>query len=249
MSPNKLIRLDHLIVNSGLAKTLEEAQALVLAGAVSLPGTHGRPTAGQQVKDGREVVVRNRPRFVSRGGEKLFHGIQRFGVDPAGCIVLDIGASTGGFTDCVLQSGAKRVYAVDAGHSQLHSSLVMDDRVISMENVNARHPFDLPEQVDLVVADVSFISLEVVIPPVFHHLKSGGRAVVLFKPQFEALKDEVPSGGVIQDPGFRAILVGRFVSWLTENKIRIRGLVSSPILGDAGNAEFLFLIEPPTSVY
>ena len=149
----------------------------------------------------------------------------------------------------MLQSGAKRVYAVDAGHSQLHSSLVTDDRVISMEDVNARHPFELPEQVDLVVADVSFISLQVVIPPVFHHLKPGGRAVVLFKPQFEALRDEVPSGGVIRDPGLRAILVGRFVSWLTENKIRIRGLVSSPILGDAGNAEFLFLIEPPTSVY
>lgn len=233
------------MVDAGLSESLEEARALVLAGEVSLPGTHGRPTAGQQVREGQEVVLRDQPRFVSRGGEKLAHALESFGVDPAGMTVLDVGASTGGFTDCVLQSGAKRVYAVDAGHSQLHSRLVVDDRVISMENVNARDPFQLPEPVDLIVADVSFISLEVVLPPVFEHLASGGRAIVLFKPQFEARKEEVPRGGVIRDPGLRAQLVGRFVSWLTENGVRIRGLIRSPILGDAGNAEFLFWIEPP----
>ncbi|MBT4073908.1 MAG: TlyA family RNA methyltransferase [Chloroflexi bacterium] len=242
------MRLDQLMVETGLTETVEEARALVLAGEVSLPGTHGRPTAGQQVREGQEVVLRDQPRFVSRGGEKLSHALESFGVDPTGFTVLDVGASTGGFTDCVLQAGANRVYAVDAGHSQIHSRLVADERVISMENVNARDPIQLPEPVDLIVADVSFISLEVILPPVFEHLRVGGRAIVLFKPQFEALNSEVPRGGVIRDPSLRAQLVGRFVAWLTDNRIRIRGLIRSPILGDAGNAEFLFWLEPPVAL-
>jgi 23S rRNA (cytidine1920-2'-O)/16S rRNA (cytidine1409-2'-O)-methyltransferase len=235
------------MVDKGLAGTLEEARALVMAGDVSLPGTHGRPTAGQGVRESQEIALRSRPRFVSRGGEKLSHALGCFGVDPAGMTVLDVGASTGGFTDCVLQNGAARVYAVDAGRAQLHSRLVADDRVVSMEGVNARDPFPLPDPVDLIVGDVSFISLQVILPPVFEHLRQGGRAIVLFKPQFEARREEVPRGGVIRDPAFRARLLGRFVAWLTGNGIRIRGLTRSPILGDAGNVEFLFWLEPPDS--
>ena len=216
-----------------------------MAGEVSLPSTHGRPMAGQQLRDDQEIVLRSRSRFVSRGGEKLSHALERFGVDPTGMTVLDSGASTGGFTDCVLQNGAARVYAVDAGRLQLHSRLVADDRVLSMESTNAREPIKLPSKVDLIVVDVSFISLETVLPSVFVHLRPGSRAIVLFKPQFEARRGEVPKGGVIRDPGLRAKLVGRFVAWLTENRIRIMGLVKSPILGDAGNAEFLVWIEPP----
>ena len=216
-----------------------------MAGEVSLPSTHGRPMAGQQLRDDQEIVLRSRSRFVSRGGEKLSHALDQFGVDPTGMTVLDIGASTGGFTDCVLQNGAARVYAVDAGRLQLHSRLVADDRVLSMESTNAREPIKLPSKVDLIVVDVSFISLETVLPSVFVHLRPGSRAIVLFKPQFEARRGEVPKGGVIRDPGLRAKLVGRFVAWLTENRIRIMGLVKSPILGDAGNAEFLLWIEPP----
>ncbi|MBT6683151.1 MAG: TlyA family rRNA (cytidine-2'-O)-methyltransferase, partial [Chloroflexi bacterium] len=166
MSPRRRMRLDQLMVETGLTETVEEARALVLAGEVSLPGTHGRPTAGQQVREGQEVVLRDQPRFVSRGGEKLSHALESFGVDPTGFTVLDVGASTGGFTDCVLQAGANRVYAVDAGHSQIHSRLVADERVISMENVNARDPIQLPDPVALIVADVSFISLEVILPRV-----------------------------------------------------------------------------------
>jgi len=233
------------MVDKGLAGSIEEARALVMAGEVSLPSTHGRPTAGQQLRDDQEIVLRSRSRFVSRGGEKLSHALERFGVDPTGMTVLDVGASTGGFTDCVLQNGAARVYAVDAGRLQLHSRLVADERVLSMESTNAREPIQLPSKVDLIVADVSFISLKSVLPSVFVHLRPGSRAIVLFKPQFEARRGEVPKGGVIRDPGLRAKLVGRFVAWLTENRIRIMGLVRSPILGDAGNAEFLLWIEPP----
>lgn len=257
MSPRRRLRLDQLMVDRGLAGTVEEARALVMAGDVSLPGSQGRPTAGQQIGYDREIALRPRARYVSRGGEKLAHALERFGVDPAGMTVLDVGASTGGFTDCLLQRGARRVFAIDVGRGQLHSRLAADDRVVSMEGVNAREPFHLPGlqssaqspaqsagRVDLIVADVSFISLRVVLPQVFHHLVTGGRAIVLFKPQFEALREEVPRGGVIRDPALRARLVGRFVAWLTANGIRIRGLVRSPILGDAGNAEFLFWVEP-----
>ena len=257
------------MVENGFAVTVEEAQALVMAGDVSLPGRQGRPTPGQQVRHDQEIAIRPRRPYVSRGGEKLAYALDRFGIDPAGITVLDVGASTGGFTDCLLQRGARRVYAVDVGHGQLHSRLVADDRVVSMEGVNARDPFELPVEltgeVDLVVADVSFISLRVVLPQAFLHLPPRGqlpgaqfpqgqspdgrfrrgRAIVLFKPQFEARRDEVPRGGVIRDPALRARLIGRFVAWLTANGIRIRGLVRSPILGDAGNAEFLFWLEPP----
>ena len=250
MSPRRRIRLDRLMVDKGLVGTVEEARALVMAGDVSLPGAQGRPTPGQQVRHDQEVALRARPRYVSRGGEKLAHALDRFGVDPSGMTILDVGASTGGFTDCLLQHGARRVFAVDVGRGQLHSRLVADDRVVSMEGINAREPFDLSVEVDLVVADVSFISLRVVLPQVFRHLAPGtrppgGRAIVLFKPQFEARRDEVPRGGVIRDPSLRARLIGRFVVWLTSNGIRIRGLLRSPILGDAGNAEFLFWLEPP----
>lgn len=274
MSPRRRLRLDLLMVENGFAVTVEEAQALVMAGDVSLPGSQGRPTPGQQVRHDQEIAIRPRRPYVSRGGEKLAYALDRFGVDPAGITVLDVGASTGGFTDCLLQRGARRVYAVDVGHGQLHSRLVADDRVVSMEGVNARDPFELPVEltgeVDLIVADVSFISLRVVLPQAFLHLPPRGqlpgaqspqgqppqgqspdgrfrrgRAIVLFKPQFEARRDEVPRGGVIRDPALRARLIGRFVAWLTANGIRIRGLVRSPILGDAGNAEFLFWLEPP----
>lgn len=234
------------MVDKGLVASVGEARALVMAGDVSLPSTHGRPTAGQQLRDDQEIVLRSRSRFVSRGGEKLAHALERFGVDPTGMTVLDVGASTGGFTDCVLQNGAVRVYAVDAGRSQLHSRLVADERVLSMESTNAREPILLPSKVDLIVADVSFISLESVLPMAFAHLRPGARAIVLFKPQFEARRGEVPKGGVIRDPGLRAKVIGRFVARLTKNRIRIRGLIRSPILGNAGNAEFLFWIEPPS---
>jgi 23S rRNA (cytidine1920-2'-O)/16S rRNA (cytidine1409-2'-O)-methyltransferase len=167
-----------------------------------------------------------------------------FDVEASGLTCLDVGASTGGFTDCLLQLGATKVYAVDTGRGQLHQKLLSDERVVSMERTNLVDGNGLPEQVDLVVADVSFTSLESVLPTAFDQLKAGGQAVVLLKPQFEAKKTEVPRGGVITDPMIHAAVIGRFVKWAGDSQIRVRNLTNSGILGDKGNKEFLLHLEP-----
>ncbi len=242
------VRLDRAMVERGLAGSPEKAQALILAGDVSLPGRLGRatPTAGTMVSATQQIVVRAQPKFVSRGGDKLEHALSVFEVDPAGMVALDVGASTGGFTDGLLQAGARRVYAVDVGRGQLHSRLRADARVVSAEKVNARRPFPLPEKVDIVVADVSFISLRLVLGPSLAHLKTGGQAIVLLKPQFEAAPAEIGSGGVVRDPAVHAAVIGRFVRWCVDNGLRVRGLTASPVLGDKGNQEFFFLLELAT---
>lgn len=239
------VRLDDLLVRRGITDTKSRARALILAGDVRLPGRpSSRPTPGMQVAADEAIEIAEKPRFVSRGGEKLAHGLDRFQVDPAGKAVLDVGASTGGFTDCLLQRGARHVYAVDVGYGQIDGTLRRDSRVTVMERVNARHEFDLPERVGLVVADVSFISLRMVLPVAFRHLTPGGVAVVLLKPQFEAEKGEVGRGGIVRDALLHAQIVGRFVAWAVAAGIRIRDLASSPILGDKGNREFLLKLEP-----
>jgi 23S rRNA (cytidine1920-2'-O)/16S rRNA (cytidine1409-2'-O)-methyltransferase len=239
-------RLDDAMVERGLAESRVRAQALILAGVVRLPAfpRAGKPFPGTLVPDSQEIVVRRGPRFVSRGGEKLAHALAVFGVDPAGMTALDVGASTGGFTDCLLQAGATRVYAVDVGRGQLHGRLVADPRVLAMEKVNARMPFDLPEKVDLLVADVSFISLRMVLGPSLAHLRPGARAVVLVKPQFEAETGEVGPRGVVHGPLTHAAVLGRVVRWAVERGIRVRSLTASPLLGDKGNREFFLLLEP-----
>jgi len=153
-------------------------------------------------------------------------------------VVADIGASTGGFTDCLLQRGASRVYAVDVGYGQLDYRLRQDSRVVVMERVNARYPITLPEKVDLATIDLSFISVEKVIPSVAKLLKNSGYLLVLFKPQFEAMRGEVGKGGVIRQPIVHARALGRFIAWITEHGFRLGGLVTSPILGASGNKEF-----------
>jgi 23S rRNA (cytidine1920-2'-O)/16S rRNA (cytidine1409-2'-O)-methyltransferase len=239
-------RLDELLVERGLADTRSKARAMIMAGDVRLPGQTGkRPTPGMRVGAEEPVELIAKPRFVSRGGEKLAHALKTFGIAPDGKSALDVGASTGGFTDCLLQAGARRVYAVDVGYGQIDASLRANSRVVVMERVNARLPFELPERVDLVVADVSFISLRLVLPQAFRHLAQGGRAIVLFKPQFEAERGEVGKGGVIRDPLQHALVLGRFISWLVDRGIRLRGMTASPVLGDKGNREFLFHLEPP----
>ena len=240
------IRLDQALLDRGLAPSTSTAAAMILAGEVTLLGrlARQRPTPGMQVPPDVDLSVKPRDQFVSRGGEKLAAAIARFGVNVCGMVSLDVGASTGGFTDCLLQHGASRVYAVDVGHGKLDSRLQQDPRVTSMERVNVRYGLDLHEKVDLVVADVSFISLKLVLPPAFEHLRPGGTAVVLVKPQFEARRGEVGEKGVVRDPVIHGRVLGRFARWCVDNGIRIRDLMRSPIEGSAGNREFLMHLEP-----
>ena len=229
---------------TGLARTREAAEALIMAGKVSLPGfRRAAPTPGMSVPRDAEIVVEAMPRYVSRGGGKLEHALEAFAIDPSGLVALDVGASTGGFTDCLLKAGALRVYAVDVGRGQLHAGLRLDARVIVLDRVNARNPYELPEPVDLAVIDVSFISARLVLAEALSHLGPRGRVIVLVKPQFEARRGEVGKGGVIRDPRTHALVLARFLGWALDNGLRIRGLAASPILGAKGNREFFCLLE------
>ena len=214
-----------------------KAQALIMAGEV-LVGGKAASKSGMLVATDAAIELKERPPFVGRGGIKLAHALSEFGVDVAGATALDVGASTGGFTDCLLQAGARRVYALDVGRGQLDYGLRRDSRVVVMEKVNAHYPFELPERVDFACVDVSFISLTQVLPNVFPHVKAGGSVVALVKPQFEARRREVGKGGVVRDPQIHARTLGRVVLWATEAGVRLRGVTASPILGAAGNREF-----------
>jgi 23S rRNA (cytidine1920-2'-O)/16S rRNA (cytidine1409-2'-O)-methyltransferase len=234
-------RADQLLVEQGLAVSREQARALLLAGEV-FSGTQRIERPGQSLPAGTPLRVRERPRFVGRGGEKLAGALDAFGLEVRGLVALDVGASTGGFVDCLLQGGAARVYAVDVGHGQLAVKLRDDPRVVSMEGVNARDPFPLPEPVDLVVTDVSFISLRLVLPAALEHLRAGGQALVLVKPQFEAGREQVGRGGIVRDPAVHAQVVGGFCLWAIERGLRLEGVRPSPIEGGDGNREFFVLL-------
>lgn len=236
-------RLDVLLVDKGLAESPEKARALVMAGQV-LVGDRPAPKPGTMIDDSLSLQLAKRPRYVGRGGEKLEHALRAFDLDVSGLVAVDIGASTGGFTDCLLQHGAVKVYAIDVGRGQLDYGLRNDPRVVVMEGVNARELQPLPERVGLATVDVSFISLKLVLPPTRNLLTEDGSIVALFKPQFEAAKDEVPRGGVIRDPPQRATLIGRFVGWCVRNGFRIVDIAASPIAGADGNQEFLFWLRP-----
>jgi 23S rRNA (cytidine1920-2'-O)/16S rRNA (cytidine1409-2'-O)-methyltransferase len=231
-------RIDALLVERGLVQSRQQAQAILLAGDIRVDGaTVTRP--GALVAAGAAIDVLQRPRFVSRGGDKLAHALQTFAIDPAGLTCADLGASTGGFTDCLLQHGARRVYAVDVGYGLLDYSLRTDDRVVAIERTNARDLAPLPEPCDLAVFDLSFIGVEKVIPAACRSLKPNGEFVVLLKPQFQARRSEVGKKGVVKDPLVHAAVVGRFVAWAAANRLRLLGLTLSPVIGPAGNREFL----------
>jgi 23S rRNA (cytidine1920-2'-O)/16S rRNA (cytidine1409-2'-O)-methyltransferase len=236
-------RLDALLVDRGLAESPQKAQALVMAGQV-LVDSRPAPKPGVLIAEGAELHVVARPRYVSRGGEKLEHALAHFGLAVTGSVCADVGASTGGFTDCALQHGAAKVYAVDVGKAQLDYTLRNDPRVVVMESVNGRTMPPLPEPVDLAMIDVSFISLRLVLPSVVRSLSRDGNIVALFKPQFEAEKDEVPPGAVITDPSLHATLIGRFAAWCVKNGYRVIDLTSSPLLGAEGNRELFFWLRP-----
>ncbi len=234
-------RLDVLLVARGLAESRTRAEALVLAGRVKVKGVE-RPKPGTPV--GADVLIEieapEHP-WVSRGGVKLAAGLDAFGVDPSGRTCLDVGASTGGFTDVLLSRGAARVYAIDVGHGQLHAKLRNDPRVVLREGVNARllsRP-DVPEACSLLVADVSFISLRLILPAAVPLLVPGADAVLLVKPQFESERGEVGRGGIVRDPEVRSRAVARIVASAGALGLAHRGTVESPITGADGNVEYL----------
>jgi 23S rRNA (cytidine1920-2'-O)/16S rRNA (cytidine1409-2'-O)-methyltransferase len=226
-------RLDVVLVERGLAESREQAKALVMAGLV--PG-YDKP--GQQVGDDATLTVERPPRFVSRGGEKLAHALDTLGVDPGGKDCLDLGASTGGFTDCLLQRGAARVIALDVGYGQLHPRLRDDDRVTVLERVNARHLDDLPFPPSLITCDVSFISATRVLPPAISLAAPGWEALVLVKPQFEAGRADVPKG-VVRDPAVHRRVLRDFCAAAASWGARVAGVVDSAHPGPKGNREFV----------
>ena len=230
------VRLDLLLVQRSLAPSRERAQALILAGAVRVDGDPVRRSA-DSVSDEATVTIDAGPRFVSRGGEKLDAALDELGVDVRGKTALDVGSSTGGFTDCLLQRGATRVYAVDVGKGQLEWRLRNDARVVVMEGVNAREGVSLPEPVDLIVADVSFISLRLALPPSFAHLRDGGDVVALVKPQFEAGREAVGRGGIVRDPAARADAVVAVAQHFAREGVPVVAIVPSRVPGREGNRE------------
>jgi len=243
------MRLDQALVERGLCESREKARRAIMAGQVILNGHPGKKPS-DSVKAGDQIALTTPEKFVSRGGLKLEHALQHFHLDVTGLTAIDLGASTGGFTDCLLQHGAARVYAVDVGHGQLAWKLRQDPRVVVMEKNNAREltPARFPapfSTADLVVIDCSFISLARILPAAVALLRASGRMVALIKPQFEAGKAEADRGrGVISDPAIHARVLAEVEGFVRElPELRWAGVTESPLLGPAGNKEFLCLIE------
>ncbi|MDA1097453.1 MAG: TlyA family RNA methyltransferase [Proteobacteria bacterium] len=240
------MRLDQLLVARGLAESRNRAQALIMAGRVhqGTPGADRRlDKAGQELPLDADISVRGRDHpWVSRGGIKLAHGLAEFAISPAGLICLDIGASTGGFTDVLLQGGAARVHAVDVGHGQLAWSLRNDERVVVLERTNARHltVAEVPDAIDLVVCDASFIGLRTVLPNPMALAAPGAALIALIKPQFEVGPDRVGKGGVVRDPALHDEVRSEIAAWLGQQPgWSTLGTATSPIKGPQGNVEFL----------
>ncbi len=235
-------RLDQLLFERGLAESRSKAQALILAGAV-FSGEQRLDKAGTMIDGDSALEVRssNQP-FVSRGGLKLAHGLEHFAIDPQGLTAIDVGASTGGFTDVLLQGGADRVFAVDVGHGQLDWRLRNDPKVEVLEKTNARYltAEQINTKVDLVVCDASFISLRLVLPAALALTKHGAFLIALIKPQFEVGKGQVGKGGVVRDPDLHQQVCAAVHAWLEEEQgWTVRGITESPIKGPKGNIEFL----------
>lgn len=233
-------RVDALLVNRGLCESREQAKRLVLAGEVR-SGDRVIDKPSVKLDADAPLEVKEKPKYVGRGGLKLEGALEAFGIDPTGWICFDVGASTGGFTDCLLQHGAVRVHAVDVGTNQLVWKLRNDPRVIVKEQFNARHmvPEDIGEKVRLAVMDVSFISLTKILPAVFSILEDEGTVVCLIKPQFELDREDIGKGGIVRDPALHERAVEKIRAFVLENGREWRGLIPSPITGTDGNQEFL----------
>ncbi len=246
---NEKKRLDVHLVDVGLVESRARAQALIMAGEVTVNGqVIDKP--GTSVGSDALVELRARPRFVSRGGDKLQAALDAFAYDAAGKTAADVGASTGGFTDCLLQAGAARVYAIDVGYGLLAQRVRDDPRVVVIERTNARYLQTLPELVDLVVIDASFISLKLLLPVVVNWLQPQGDVIALIKPQFEAGKADIGKGGVVRDVKVHHRVVHEVLQAASGHRLSAHGLTTSPLKGPAGNTEYLawFVLDRPSVV-
>jgi len=238
-------RADALLMSRGLCDSREQAKRLILAGEV-MSGTTRISKPSSKLDSNADLSIREKPKFVSRGGLKLEGALETFDINPEGMTCLDCGASTGGFTDCLLQSGAIKVHAIDVGTNQLVWKIRNDPRVVVKEKFNARYmvPDDIGEQVDLAVTDVSFISLTKILPPLFSVLKPGGRIICLVKPQFELQRDDISKGGIVRDPDLHQKAVDKIHDFVTKELNREwLSVTTSPITGTDGNVEFLALLK------
>jgi len=237
------IRLDKLLVERGIAPTLEKARALILARAVKVNYDY-IDKVGTSVSVDAEIHIKGEGNpYVSRGGLKLAGALKEFNLNVENYVALDVGASTGGFTDCLLQAGARKIYALDVAYGQLAWKLREDKRVVVIERTNIRHydGADLDEQIDLAVIDASFISLKIVIPAVLKFLKDGARILALIKPQFEARREEVAQGGVVEDASVHKRVVGEIKEFCESLNLEVEETCASPVLGPSGNKEFFIL--------
>jgi 23S rRNA (cytidine1920-2'-O)/16S rRNA (cytidine1409-2'-O)-methyltransferase len=235
------VRLDVLLVERGLLESRSKAQALIMAGKVRVEG-QVVVKAGIRVPQEAQLTIESDPLYVSRGGIKLAAALDEFKIDPTGAICADVGASTGGFTDALLQRGARRVYAIDVGYGQLAWKLRQDERVVVMERVNARYVDKLPELIDLVTIDASFISLKLLLPAVVKWIAVPAQLLVLVKPQFEAGRDQVGKGGVVREAQVHRQVLEQNVAYAQQLGFEILDLMPSPITGPAGNHEFLLYL-------
>jgi 23S rRNA (cytidine1920-2'-O)/16S rRNA (cytidine1409-2'-O)-methyltransferase len=234
----KTVRVDVLLVENGLVQSRSMAQRLIMAGQVQADGQRVHKASQRYGTDVKLTVV-ELPRFVSRGGEKLEAALKAFPLEVENAVCADLGASTGGFTDCLLQHGAKRVYAIDVGKGLLHWTLRDDPRIVLMEEVNARYLNSLPEPVRIVTIDAAFISLELLLPQVKKWLEEPGDAIALVKPQFEAGIKHVGKGGIVKDPAIHRMVLLEVINAASEYELAPQGLIQSPIKGAKGNIEFL----------
>ena len=241
---SKKQRLDRLLVDRGVAPSRQRARAMIMAGKILVNNRLADKAGFLVAKDDRIELRGQDIPYVSRGGLKLEGALKSLELNPAGCICLDVGASTGGFSDCLLQNGAARVYAVDVGYGQLAWKLRQDPRVVVIERTNIRHmPADvITEPVDFATIDVSFISLKIVVPAVIAFLKTGARVLALIKPQFEVGKDQVGKGGVVRDEKLHTRVIQNLAAFFTQSGFTCQAVIPSPILGPKGNREFFILL-------
>ncbi len=238
-------RLDKLLVEKKIVRTREKAKALIMAGKVAVEGNRVDKPGTQIHVDARLQLREGDSAYVSRGGEKMEGALKAFGIDPKGMIVMDVGASTGGFTDCILQKGAAKVYAVDVGYGQLAWKLQKDPRVINLERRNVRYlqRDEVQEETDLILIDTSFISIEKFLPHLLGFLKKGGAILSLIKPQFEVGKGEVGKGGVVRDKALHEKVIDRISNFGRGLGLKVLGVTESPLLGPKGNREFFICLK------